>query len=83
MNSHKPNNQVVNVLSIDVEEWYQGALMSKSCVPHENRVRANTEKILDVLAEFGAKGTFFFVGSIGEQHPELVRRVQSEGCPQT
>ncbi|GAB1817307.1 bifunctional polysaccharide deacetylase/glycosyltransferase family 2 protein [Herbidospora sp. RD11066] len=38
-----------------------------------------TPKILDVLAEHGAKATFFVIGSRVARHPELVRRIVAEG----
>ena len=38
-----------------------------------------TPQILDILAEYGVKATFFMVGSNAAYHPELVRRVLAEG----
>jgi peptidoglycan/xylan/chitin deacetylase (PgdA/CDA1 family) len=38
-----------------------------------------TAGVLDALAEHGARGTFFLVGSAVEQHPELVTRMLAEG----
>jgi peptidoglycan-N-acetylglucosamine deacetylase len=42
--------------------------------PHEM-----TEKILDVLLKFNVKATFFCIGSQIEQHPEVFKRIISEG----
>lgn len=39
----------------------------------------NTERILDILAEYGIKATFFSVGSYVERYPEIVKRVSDEG----
>lgn len=39
----------------------------------------HTPRLLDRLAEFGARGTFFVVGERAEQYPELVRRIADEG----
>lgn len=39
----------------------------------------HTPRLLDVLAEAGAHGTFFVVGERAEQHPELVRRIADAG----
>ncbi len=36
-------------------------------------------RILDVLAEFGLKGTFFIPGFTAELHPDMVRRLVAEG----
>ncbi|WP_372338973.1 bifunctional polysaccharide deacetylase/glycosyltransferase family 2 protein [Actinoplanes sp. RD1] len=38
-----------------------------------------TPKVLEVLEEFGAHGTFFVVGSEVARHPELTRRITDEG----
>ncbi len=40
---------------------------------------ANTEKILDVLAQYGAKATFFVLGETAERNPEILRRIFNEG----
>ncbi|MEU2632854.1 polysaccharide deacetylase family protein, partial [Kitasatospora sp. NPDC007106] len=38
-----------------------------------------TPQILDVLARYHAKATFFVTGSMVVQHPELIRRILAEG----
>jgi len=43
--------------------------------PHPVR----TPKILDRLAEFQAKATFFVTGESADRHPDLVRRIIKEG----
>jgi len=40
---------------------------------------ASTPIVLDLLRRHGAKATFFVVGSQVERHPELARRIASEG----
>jgi peptidoglycan-N-acetylglucosamine deacetylase len=39
----------------------------------------STDRILDILAELDVRATFFCVGKNAEKHPELLRRVRSEG----
>jgi peptidoglycan/xylan/chitin deacetylase (PgdA/CDA1 family) len=39
----------------------------------------HTPALLDVLKEQGARATFFVVGQEAERHPEIVRRMRSEG----
>jgi len=39
----------------------------------------HTPKLLDLLHEFGARGTFFLVGQRAARAPELVRRIVGEG----
>lgn len=76
--------KVRNALSVDVEEHFQVSAFAKvvrvedwpAC---ESRVVQNTRQILDILARHDLKATFFFVGWVAEQHPDLVRQVDSEG----
>lgn len=39
----------------------------------------HTVRVLDLLAQHGAKGTFFLIGRFAEQSPEIVRRMLEEG----
>ena len=74
----------LNAFSVDVEDWYQVADFD-AVVPFdtwdrfESRVRRNTEKILEVLHEFGVKGTFFILTWNAERHPEIVRQIHAAG----
>ena len=38
-----------------------------------------TPQILEVLASRGAKATFFVLGALAARHPDLIRRIASEG----
>jgi peptidoglycan-N-acetylglucosamine deacetylase len=38
-----------------------------------------TEQILDILADYSARATFFCVGKNASAHPEIVTRIKSEG----
>jgi polysaccharide deacetylase family protein (PEP-CTERM system associated) len=73
-----------NALSIDVEEHFQVSAFSnvvraEDWSAYESRVVQNTRQILDILAQHSLKATFFFVGWVAEQHPELVRQVDADG----
>lgn len=39
----------------------------------------HTPRLLDLLADADARGTFFVVGERAERHPELIRRIADEG----
>jgi peptidoglycan/xylan/chitin deacetylase (PgdA/CDA1 family) len=41
--------------------------------------RSATPRILDVLARYGARATFFTLARNAERHPDLLRRMVSEG----
>ncbi|MFN0303269.1 MAG: XrtA system polysaccharide deacetylase [Burkholderiales bacterium] len=79
----RSSGQVVNALSIDVEDYFQVSALS----PHfpsdrwdqqECRVERNVEKILGLLSEAGVSATFFTLGWIAERYPHLVKRIASE-----
>ncbi len=42
--------------------------------PHEM-----TDKVLDLLLQYNAKGTFFCIGTQIEKHPDILQRIISEG----
>ncbi|MEO0871589.1 MAG: XrtA system polysaccharide deacetylase [Pseudomonadota bacterium] len=76
--------QVVNGLSVDVEDWFQvGAfedVISRSdwdAIP--TRVEANVDRIIDLFAAGGVSATFFTLGWIAERHPALMRRIVDAG----
>ena len=38
-----------------------------------------TPRVLDILAQFGVRGTFFVIGKRAEQHPEIIRAIAEAG----
>ncbi len=74
---------MINGLSIDLEDWYQG-LTSTGRRPEkwpsfESRVVENTRRLLEILAEHKAKGTFFVLGAVADDFPELIAQIQEAG----
>ena len=74
----------VFLASFDVEDWFHAENLRSSLAGApwsslEARVERNTHELLDILAETGAKATFFVLGWIARRHPGLVRRMVSEG----
>jgi polysaccharide deacetylase family protein (PEP-CTERM system associated) len=73
-----------NVLTIDVEDYFQveafaGVIERKDWDTQPQRVVKNTNRLLDILADAGATGTFFTLGWVAQRYPELVRRIVAEG----
>jgi polysaccharide deacetylase family protein (PEP-CTERM system associated) len=69
---------ICHALSVDVEDWYHdGGLVPDGATAE--RVVANTERLLELLAARGARATFFFLGEVAERYPQLVRRVAAGG----
>jgi polysaccharide deacetylase family protein (PEP-CTERM system associated) len=73
------------ILSFDVEEHYRiEAAAGYDCpVPlrdeYATRMESVTRRLLDLLAEYDAKATFFVVGQIAVSHPKLIRAMQEGG----
>ena len=76
--------EIVNVLTVDVEEYYHGVEFSETLgvdgireLP--SRVVAQSERLLDVLDDHGARGTFFILGVVAQRYPRLVRQIADRG----
>jgi len=66
---------VRHALSVDVEDWYHDGGGAAA----RERVVANTERLLELLAARGARATFFFLGEVAARYPGLARRVAAAG----
>jgi polysaccharide deacetylase family protein (PEP-CTERM system associated) len=70
--------------TVDVEEYFQVAAL-ESVVPRaewahrESRLERSLRPLLDLLAEAGARGTFFVLGWIADRYPEVVRDIAAAG----
>jgi polysaccharide deacetylase family protein (PEP-CTERM system associated) len=74
----------VDILTIDVEEWFHGHNYLQSVPPalweaQESRVEANTERCLQMLAAGSVRATFFVLGWVAARHPDLVQRIAAAG----
>jgi polysaccharide deacetylase family protein (PEP-CTERM system associated) len=75
---------VTFLATFDVEDWFHAENVKTSLTTDdwdalEPRVERNTHELLDLLAETGARSTFFVLGWIARRYPELVRRIVDEG----
>lgn len=76
--------QVVNALSVDVEDYFQVAAFESviersSWSNYDCRVPSNVARLLDLFAERGSRATFFVLGWVAERCPQLVRRIADAG----
>jgi polysaccharide deacetylase family protein (PEP-CTERM system associated) len=74
----------LNCLSFDIEEHYQVAAFDSSMRRRywdqtESRVERNTERLLELLANYKTTATFFVLGWVAERHPHLVRKIIQAG----
>lgn len=69
----------MNILTFDIEEWY---LQKKNLGDHaEKYVEYDyyLNQILDKLDERGFKATFFCVGGMAVDFPDVIKRIESRG----
>ncbi len=73
-----------NALSVDVEDYFHVEAFADR-VRYEDwpsfpsRVVRNTERLLELFARHGARGTFFILGWIAEREPALLRQIAAAG----
>jgi polysaccharide deacetylase family protein (PEP-CTERM system associated) len=75
---------IVNALTIDVEDYFQVSALApyiprEEWATREFRVERNVDRVLEMLAEHGAKATFFTLGWVAERYPQMVRRIVDAG----
>lgn len=79
-----PNPPITNVLTIDVEDYFQVSALApyiprNQWAQRECRVERNVDRILLMLDENQTKATFFTLGWIAKRYPHLVRRIVDDG----
>ena len=73
-----------NALTCDVEDYFQVSAFEHlvrrdSWKEWECRIPRNVDRVLDLYEEAGVRGTFFILGWVAENFPEVVRRIVAEG----
>ena len=77
-------NKIENVLTVDVEDYFHVAALSKSIKPAEwptikPRVVGNVHRLLDLFDEHNVKVTHFVLGWVAERFPELIKEIENRG----
>ena len=71
---------VRHAFSVDVEDWFHGipvdAAIKDSAAP---RLERGLHILLDLLGERGALATFFVLGPLVSEYPDVIRRIANEG----
>jgi len=77
---------VLNAFSVDVEDYFQVGAFANMISPKDwdtwtLRVRENTERMLDILADAPqpVKATFFVLGWVAAKYPKLVPEIVRQG----
>jgi polysaccharide deacetylase family protein (PEP-CTERM system associated) len=76
---------MINIMTVDCEDWYHTQVSQKyisssyDAKGSEDRVSNNTQSLLDLMSVYDVKATFFVLGSVAENHPELVKEIERKG----
>jgi polysaccharide deacetylase family protein (PEP-CTERM system associated) len=80
MSSTVAATPITNVLSFDVEDWYQGIEQPAATWDRFTpRIERGIDVILELLAAREVRATFFVLGYIAVRHPDVVRRIAAAG----
>jgi polysaccharide deacetylase family protein (PEP-CTERM system associated) len=72
------------LLTFDIEEWFQVENL-RTAFPKNNwknqrsSVVKNTNRILEILERYNIKATFFILGLVAKNNPELVKTISRQG----
>jgi len=70
-----------HALSFDLEEWYHGEPFARCITPEQriSQVREALPPVLALLRRYQTRATFFSVGEVVRDHPDLVRALIQDG----
>jgi len=69
-----------HAFTVDVEDWYHGIPIPEAQrAGAERRLHKGLERLLGLLDAAGVKATFFLLGPIAQEHPDLVRAIAAGG----
>lgn len=82
--STSANSDIVNVMSVDVEDYFHVLALSQvidrdEWDTMEYRAEESTRRLLDVFAAAGIHATFFVLGWVARRSPQLIRQIHAAG----
>jgi polysaccharide deacetylase family protein (PEP-CTERM system associated) len=74
---------VINILTIDFEDWYHGLTSTSDNYEEwgsfERRLEDTTAWLLAALSEHSVRATFFILGVVAREYPHLVQAIAEAG----
>lgn len=70
---------VTNILSFDVEHWYSATLLRDEVTDPVDRIEESLGIVRNVLEEFDVHATFFVVGELALEYPDLIGELADDG----
>ena len=76
----KAQKTLLNILTIDFEEWYHPEYVKDKCPEGKSdRATDDLSPTLDLLEKHKIEATFFIVGEIAQKYPELIKQIEHKG----
>jgi polysaccharide deacetylase family protein (PEP-CTERM system associated) len=77
-------NTATHIMTIDVEEWFcvynlSARIRFEEWPRMESRVEKSVGRLLDLLGRHKTEATFFVLGWVAEQRPDLIREIEQRG----
>lgn len=71
----------MNILTFDIEDWYNCDFITTDFDwdKYEVRIHEGVDRILNELQTRNLKATFFCLGWIAENHPNVIRKIHAQG----
>ncbi len=74
----------MNILTFDIEEWFHildndSTRLESNWAKYESRIHKNMNRIFDILETTNTRASFFILGWIAEQYPNIVREISDKG----
>jgi polysaccharide deacetylase family protein (PEP-CTERM system associated) len=70
---------VTNALSFDLEHWYSATLLRGEVYEPTVHIQDSIDIVLQILRRHGTQATFFTVGEVVRDYPDIVREIAAEG----
>jgi polysaccharide deacetylase family protein (PEP-CTERM system associated) len=75
--------KIVNAFTVDLEDWFQGLTSTnphpEAWATYEARLEGSTARLLALLDKHDVKATFFVLGHVADQYPDLIRQLDAAG----
>lgn len=72
-----------NVISIDYEDWYHGLTSTSKKFDNwdtlEKKIEYSTNILLNILKSHNITATFFVLGILAKERPDLIQKISDEG----
>ena len=74
-------DKMKNILTFDTEDWFHANFEENMHVREfsKSNFRQNMDRIFELCCRNNCKATFFVLGCIAEQYPDVVKKIVSEG----